>query len=147
MTKARAQKVPAQEIHEIVAERMRRARERGEAAAKYGLTHIAARLAIRLEDLRAQQHLTLQELADRVGTSKAHVSRLLSGRYTGLTMNTLARLAAALDCDLEITLKPRAPRRELTDHLRDVRRKVAKAGLRRSVVREAVEAARKSRNR
>lgn len=140
-------KPPAKEIHQIIAERTRRAHERGEAPPNYGLTYAVAGLAIRLEDLRAEKSLTLQELADRVGTSKAQISHLLSGHYTGLTMNTLARLAAALDCDLEITLKPRAPRRELTDHLRDVRRKVAKAGLRRSVVREAVEAARKSRNR
>lgn len=62
-------------------------------------------------------------------------------------MNTLTRLADALDCDLEITLKPRFARRKLAAHLRDVRKRVVRAGLRRSVVREAIEAARKSRNR
>lgn len=97
---------PAQEIHEIIAESVRRARERGEAPPNYGITYLAAGLAIRLEDLRAEKGLTLQELADRVGTSKAYVSRLLSGRYSGLTLRTLTRHAAALGCAVEIKLRP-----------------------------------------
>lgn len=99
-------KPPAKEIHEIIAERTRRAHERGEPPPNYGITYLAAGLAIRLEDLRAEQSLTLQELADKVGTSKAYVSRLLSGRYSGLTLRTLTRLAWSLGCAVEIKLRP-----------------------------------------
>lgn len=90
----------AKEIGAVLAARRRRG------TSEHGQTYLAARIALRLEDLRTRSGLTQRELAERVGTSRAHISRLLSGRYAGLTITTLARLAAALDCEIDIVFRP-----------------------------------------
>ena len=90
----------AKEIGAVLAAR------RGHAASEHGQTYLAARIALRLEDLRTASGLTQRALAERVGTSRPHISRLLSGRYAGLTITTLARLALALDCEIDVVFRP-----------------------------------------
>ncbi|MDE3094454.1 MAG: helix-turn-helix transcriptional regulator [Chloroflexota bacterium] len=46
------------------------------------------------------------ELAERLGTSRAFVTKLLSG-HANLTLRTLVRVANALDVDIDLRLRPR----------------------------------------
>jgi transcriptional regulator with XRE-family HTH domain len=50
---------------------------------------------------RNELDLTQQQVADRAGMTggKAQVSDIETGRSGGVTLDTLARLAAALDCE------------------------------------------------
>jgi transcriptional regulator with XRE-family HTH domain len=52
-----------------------------------------------------QRGYTLEELARRLGSKKAHVSRLLSGD-SNITLRTLSDLALALDCQPNFSLIP-----------------------------------------
>lgn len=74
--------------------------------ARYVLVRLAGRISAQLDALRREQKLTQQDLADRAGTSKAHVNRLLSGDYTGMTTTSLCRVAAALGCHVEVKIRP-----------------------------------------
>ena len=67
------------------------------------------------EQLKRRRHalgLSLSEVARRVGTSPAAISRY-EKNWTRFEVYTLHKLATALDCDLKIRLKPR-PARERT---------------------------------
>lgn len=59
---------------------------------------IATALAQRMERLG----LTVSELAQSLGTSRAAVNRILDPLNTSLTLSTLARTAAALGCRVRI---------------------------------------------
>ena len=64
-----------------------------------------------LRDRRVSLGLSLSDVARRAGTSAASLSRY-EGGWTRFGVYTLRKLASALGCDLEITLRPRsAPRR------------------------------------
>ena len=67
-------------------------------------------LSARLKRRRRERGLSLSELARRVGTSAATVSRYENG-WTRFETYTLRKLATAMDCDLLIELRPRPPRR------------------------------------
>ena len=55
-----------------------------------------------------ERKLTRADLASRMGVSPGRVSQVLSGGEN-LTLRTLASLAAALDAQFEVELKPRKP--------------------------------------
>ncbi len=55
---------------------------------------------------RAELEMTQKELADKLGTGQAVISRLESGNANP-TLASLAEIAKALDADLRIELKPR----------------------------------------
>jgi DNA-binding XRE family transcriptional regulator len=59
-------------------------------------------------DRRAELGLTQAELADRAGMTQPQLSRLESGGATP-TVPLLARLAAALDAELDIAFRPHGP--------------------------------------
>lgn len=61
---------------------------------------IAATLAQRMERL----NITVTELADQLGTSRAAVNRVLDPLNTSLTLTTLAKTAAALGCRIKIEI-------------------------------------------
>lgn len=61
---------------------------------------IAAALTQRLERLG----VTVSELAKELGTSRAAVNRVFDPLNTSLTLNTLARTAAALGCRVRIEI-------------------------------------------
>ncbi len=60
----------------------------------------------RIREIRLNLGLSLKEIADRAGTSAPTMHRYESG-YDGYTFSTLKKIAAALDCDLEIRFRPR----------------------------------------
>jgi DNA-binding Xre family transcriptional regulator len=70
------------------------------------ITDFAIQIAMIFEKLREQQGLSYQELADKAGTSKAHVIRLLSGTYAGISNRSIAKLCKALGCELTIQQRP-----------------------------------------
>src|SRR6267154_931959 len=55
-----------------------------------------------------ERKLTRADLASRMGVSPGRVSQVLSGGEN-LTLRTLASLAAALDAQFEMDLRPREP--------------------------------------
>ncbi len=63
---------------------------------------IAAKVAAR----RTHLGLSQRELAERVGTTQSAIARLERGGRPP-RIDTLLRIAEALDCDLTVELKPR----------------------------------------
>jgi transcriptional regulator with XRE-family HTH domain len=66
-----------------------------------------------------EQRVTRVELARRLGTSQAYITRVLSG-HANFTLKTMAKLAQALGLQLEVGLGPQSqsgrPRRGLSGH-------------------------------
>ena len=65
-----------------------------------------ARIARDVARRRSQLRLSQRELAERVGTTQSAIARLERGGRPP-RIDTLLRIAEALDCDLTIELKPR----------------------------------------
>jgi transcriptional regulator with XRE-family HTH domain len=70
------------------------------------IADFAIQIAMIFEKLREEQALSYQELADKAGTSKPHVIRLLSGTYEGISNRSIAKLCKALGCELTIQQRP-----------------------------------------
>jgi transcriptional regulator with XRE-family HTH domain len=58
-----------------------------------------------LGDLMGQQHISQAELARRIGTSRAYITRIFRSDFNP-TLETLAKLAIALDARIAIHLHP-----------------------------------------
>jgi len=70
-----------------------------------------ARIAAQVAEQRRARDLSQTELAALVGTSQSAIARLESGGRPP-RIDTLLRIADALDCALEVELRPRTmPRR------------------------------------
>jgi predicted transcriptional regulator len=67
---------------------------------------INAEIARKIYQLRTRAHLTQQELAERVGTSKSAICRLEDADYEGHSLSMLKRIAEALDKRVEIRFLP-----------------------------------------
>lgn len=52
----------------------------------------------RIREQRKAQHLTMQELADKLGVAKPTVHKYESGLITNIPINQVRKLADALDC-------------------------------------------------
>jgi transcriptional regulator with XRE-family HTH domain len=74
-------------------------------AAAYEEARVALLLGQMVHDRRTELGLTQAELAERAGMTQPQLSRLESGGATP-TVPLLARLAAALEADLDITFRP-----------------------------------------
>ncbi len=61
-----------------------------------------AAIARKIHALRTRAGLTQQQLAKIVGTSTSVISRLEDADYDGHSLRTLHRIAAALDCVVEV---------------------------------------------
>lgn len=72
-----------------------------EARAEY----IALGLIADFEGLREKQGLTYTALAERMGVSRAYVSKLMQGRQNS-TLGSLVKLAEALGAELDIRVRP-----------------------------------------
>jgi transcriptional regulator with XRE-family HTH domain len=59
-----------------------------------------------LKDRREQLGLTQQQLAARLGIHQPAIASLEAGRYPP-NIDSLRRVADALDCDLDVQLRPR----------------------------------------
>jgi putative transcriptional regulator len=57
-----------------------------------------AAIAIRLDALLTERHMTLTELSERVGVTTVNLSVLKNGRARAIRFSTLAALCRALDC-------------------------------------------------
>jgi DNA-binding XRE family transcriptional regulator len=55
----------------------------------------------RIAQLREQQGMTQQELAEKSGILRNNISRIEAGRYN-VTLDTLSKLSAALGCKVEL---------------------------------------------
>jgi transcriptional regulator with XRE-family HTH domain len=76
-----------------------------EHAAAYEEARAALLLGQMVHDRRAELGLTQADLAVRAGMTQPQLSRLESGGATP-TVPLLARLASALDADLDISFRP-----------------------------------------
>jgi DNA-binding Xre family transcriptional regulator len=56
---------------------------------------------------RMRARITQGQLADRIGTKPTAISRAESPNYGKLSISTLNKIAQALDCNLEIRLRPK----------------------------------------
>ena len=65
-----------------------------------------ARIAAQVADRRRALDLSQAELADLVGTTQSAIARLESGGRPP-RIDTLLRIADALDCELTVELRPR----------------------------------------
>lgn len=73
---------------------------------RYLIASFAIQVASAFEQLREQQGLTYDQLAEKAGTSKAQVIRLLSGTYGGISNRSLAKLCKALGCEIKVQVHP-----------------------------------------
>ncbi len=63
---------------------------------------LAAAIRRKLTD----EQMSISAFAKRIKTGRQSVRRLLDGRDTAITLNTMARAAEALDLEFEISVKP-----------------------------------------
>lgn len=67
----------------------------------FDINQISRAIAIR----RKQVGLTMQQLAEKLGTDKGYISRIEAGKIN-ITLKYLALIANSLECDLEILMHP-----------------------------------------
>ncbi len=71
-----------------------------------------ATIAQQVAEQRAARNLSQRELAELCGTTQSAIARFEAGARPP-RLDTLLRMAAALDCNLDVTLRPRTlPRTE-----------------------------------
>lgn len=63
------------------------------------------RLGQQIAAIRTKRKFTQKELAKRLKTSQGAITRLESGEYTGYSLRTLERIAAATGAHLNISLQ------------------------------------------
>ena len=88
----RTEKTPLERLHERLA-----TRDRG---------WFFAQIADQVAQRRVAQNLSQRELAELVGTTQSAIARLEAGGRPP-RIDTLLRIAEALDCDLAVELRPR----------------------------------------
>jgi ribosome-binding protein aMBF1 (putative translation factor) len=90
-----------------ISERLRRVRDRAaEGGADVPDSRLYSEVADQVAAQRAARGLSQAELAQLTGTTQSAIARLESGRRAP-RLDTLQRVANALDCSLEIELRPR----------------------------------------
>lgn len=90
-----------------ISERLRRVRDRAaEGGADLADSRLYAEVADQVAAQRAARGLSQAELAQLTGTTQSAIARLESGRRAP-RLDTLQRVANALDCSLELELRPR----------------------------------------
>ena len=78
-----------------------------------------------LKRRRQELGLTLPTLARRAGTSAATLSRYENG-WTRFEVYTLRKLAVALECDLQVELRPQTRQSKPTPDLKDAAKRLAR---------------------
>jgi transcriptional regulator with XRE-family HTH domain len=73
---------------------------------EYVIEELKLALAEGIEESMERKGLTRSEFARRLGTSPAYVTKLLRGTFNP-TLETIARIAIALDARLQLSLSPR----------------------------------------
>ncbi len=82
-------------------------RAEAEADEGYWAERAALSFLAQLTELMQSEHVTKAELAGRLGTSKAYLSKVFNGS-PNFTVATMVRLARAVGGDVEIRVTPRA---------------------------------------
>lgn len=77
-------------------------------------------IAVRIQDLIAEQGITKRDLARKVGMKESQLSRILSGN-TNLTLKTIVKLECALGASLAVvpqhtSTTKHAPQRQKRSH-------------------------------
>jgi transcriptional regulator with XRE-family HTH domain len=72
-----------------------------------------ARIAAQVAARRRELGLSQQQLAELTGTTQSAIARLESGGRPP-RIDTLLRITSALDCELEVRLRPRTTKGELS---------------------------------
>ncbi len=65
------------------------------------------KLANQIVAARQKRHLSQRALAERIGTKQPTVARMERADYTGYTVTTLAKIAAATGAMLDVRIVPR----------------------------------------
>ncbi len=71
----------------------------------YADENLNLRIATQIKVLREQQKLSQKELAEKLGTKQAGISRLESADYSGWSVRVLKKLAEAFDLRLRISFE------------------------------------------
>ena len=74
----------------------------------YRVQQLTLSFASTLANLMKERQVSKVQFAERVGTSPAYVTKVLRGDVN-YTVETMVKLAAAVDADVMISLKPRSP--------------------------------------
>ncbi|MBI3041922.1 MAG: mobile mystery protein A [Betaproteobacteria bacterium] len=101
-----------------------------------------------VQAIRSALGMTLAQLARRVGVAVPTLAKIERGEQAGtVSLNTLKRVAQALDCDLVYALVPRKPlRQKLRDRAEEIaRRRLARVS--HSMSLEAQQVSGKARDR
>ncbi len=64
---------------------------------------LSLQFAVDIEKLRIKRNLTNKQLAEKVGTSPAYITKVMQGE-ANYTVDTLAKFAHALDADIDIVI-------------------------------------------
>ena len=56
------------------------------------------KIVLRLDRMMVERHMSLNELAERVGISNVNLSKIKNNRVTAVRFSTLAAICQALDC-------------------------------------------------
>ena len=56
------------------------------------------RIELKLDVVMADRHMSLNELADRIGISNVNLSKIKNNKVTAVRFSTLAGICEALDC-------------------------------------------------
>lgn len=92
-------------------ERVRRRLEHGARDPEVQLEELILDINEQIVERMQASGLRRSDLADRLGTSRAFVTKLLDG-HENLTLKTLARVANALEMKVDLRLRPRERRAE-----------------------------------
>ena len=57
------------------------------------------KIILRLDRMMGERKISLNELAERVGISNVHLSKIKNNKVTAIRFSTLAAICEALDCD------------------------------------------------
>lgn len=71
------------------------------------LAELAMNIAETIRDTRIQLNMTQVELANKIQIKQSQVSRYENTATARFTLNSLAKLADALDCTLTVSLTPK----------------------------------------
>ena len=55
-------------------------------------------IILRLDRMMADRKMSLNELAEKVGISNVNLSKIKTGKVTGIRFNTLEAICRSLDC-------------------------------------------------
>ena len=56
------------------------------------------KIVLRLDRMMVERHMSLNELAERVGISNVNLSKIKNNRVTAVRFSTLAAICEALEC-------------------------------------------------